>query len=151
MQHIFSQKSFFISLKIAIVVMYVLFAFFASAASLSVSPNTGVYSSGQTFTVKLNVNTSGAPINAADGTLTFNPNEISVVSVSKGSIFNLWTADPTFSNSAGTVTFSGGSPTGYTGSAGTVISITFKSQNAGAPKISFSKGSVLAPFIYTLF
>jgi len=144
MQDIIFHKTIFTSLKISLIVLCVFFASSASAASLSVSPNTGVYTSGQTFIVKLNVNTANAPVNAADGTLTFNPKEISVVSISKGSIFNLWTADPTFSNSAGTVTFSGGSPTGYTGSAGTVISITFKSQNAGSPKISFSKGSVLA-------
>ena len=87
----------------------------AEAATLSVSPGTGVYTAGQTFTVRVVVNTAGANINAAEGTLSFKPEELSVVSVAKGSIFNLWTADPSFSNSAGTVTFSGGTPTGYTG------------------------------------
>lgn len=144
MQHSLFQQNILLFLKAIILICCTFFAFTVSAASLSISPNTGVYSSGQSFTVRLTVNTSGAPINAADGTLSFNPKEISVVSVTKGSIFNLWTADPTFSNSAGTITFSGGSPTGYTGSAGTILSITFKAQNAGAPKISFSKGSVLA-------
>jgi hypothetical protein len=130
--------------KIAIVTMLFCIAQFAAAATLSVSPNTGVYTAGQTFTVKVNVNTSGAPINAADGTLTYNPKELTVVSLSKGAIFNLWTADPSFSNANGSITFSGGSPTGYTGAAGTVLSITFKANAAGNPKVSFSKGSVLA-------
>jgi hypothetical protein len=125
-------------------IFFALFISTADAATLSVSPATGVYTAGQTFTAKINVNTNGAPVNAADGTLSFKPSEISVVSVTKGSIFNLWTADPSFSNTNGTITFSGGSPTGYTGSAGTVISITFKAKAAGSPKISFSKGSVLA-------
>lgn len=116
----------------------------AHAATLSVSPATGVYTAGQTFTARVVVNTSGAAVNASDGTLSFKPSEISVVSVAKGSIFNLWTADPTFSNTNGTITFSGGSPTGYTGGAGTVISITFKAKAAGSPKVSFSSGSVLA-------
>ncbi len=116
----------------------------AFGATLSVSPATGVYTAGQTFTARVVVNTSGAAVNAADGTLSFKPSEISVVSVAKGSIFNLWTADPSFSNANGTITFSGGSPTGYTGSAGTVISVTFKAKAAGSPKVSFSSGSVLA-------
>lgn len=116
----------------------------AAAASLSLSPNTGVYTSGQTFSARVVVNTSGAAINAADGTITFNPNELSVVSISKGSIFNLWTAEPSFSNTAGTISFSGGSPTGYTGSAGTVLSITFRTKGSGTSRVNFSNGSVLA-------
>ena len=104
----------------------------------------GVYTAGQTFTARVVVNTGSDSINAADGSLSFNPRELSVVSVSKGSIFSLWTAEPSFSNSAGTITFSGGSPAGYKGSGGTIISITFRAVAAGSPKVSFSSGSVLA-------
>lgn len=131
-------------LKILFVFAAVCCASFAQAATLSVTPSTGVYTAGQTFTAKVVVNTNGAAINAADGTLTFNPKEISVVSVTKGSIFNLWTADPAFSNAKGSITFSGGSPTGFTGTQGTVLTITFKTNAAGSPKVSFSSGSVLA-------
>ncbi len=116
----------------------------AWAASISLSPATGVYTSGSTFTVQVRVNTGGAAINAADGTISYNPRELSVVSVSKGSVFNLWTSEPSFSNSAGTVSFSGGSPTGYTGSGGTVISITFRALTSGSSKVSMTNGSVLA-------
>jgi Sec-independent protein translocase protein TatA len=132
------------TVKLAAVAVLFFTAFTASAATLSLSPSTGVYTAGSTFTASVKVNTNGAAINAADGTLTFNPKEITVLGVSKGAIFNLWTAEPAYSNSAGTITFSGGSPTGYTGSGGTVISITFKANAAGSPKVSFSKGSVLA-------
>jgi hypothetical protein len=116
----------------------------AHAATLSISPSSGVYTAGQVFSANVTVNTAGASVNAADGTLSFNPKEITVLSVSKGSIFNLWTADPAFSNAAGSITFSGGSPTGYKGTNGTVISITFKAASAGNPKVSFTRGSVLA-------
>ena len=65
----------------------------AEAATLSVSPGTGVYTSNSTFTVRVVVNSGGKPINAAEGTLTFNPSELSVVSASRStSIFNLWVA-----------------------------------------------------------
>jgi Bacterial Ig-like domain/Cohesin domain len=126
-------------------VSFVLGASPALAATLSMSPATGVYSVGGTFTVSVTVNTSGAAINAADGTLSFNPRELQVVSVSRASsIFNLWTTEPTFSNGAGTVSFSGGSPTGYTGNGGTVLLITFRTLSAGSPKVTMSSGSVLA-------
>lgn len=117
----------------------------ASAATLKLNPNTGVYTVGKAFTVNVVVTTDGKPINAADGQLTFNPRELSVISASRAaSIFNLWTEEPTFSNAAGTISFGGGSPTGFKGSSGTVLSVTFKPLGAGTPKVNFKNGSVLA-------
>lgn len=121
------------------------FSYAAHAATLKLSPETGVYTVGNTFTVRVLVNTQSKTINAADGQLSFNPRELSVVSASRaGSIFSLWTEEPSFSNSAGTVSFGGGSPSGYTGSAGSVMSVTFKALGAGTPKVTFKSGSILA-------
>ena len=115
------------------------------AATLSVTPNTGVYNAGSSFTVKVVVNTAGKSINAAEGSLKFNPQELTVVSVDRSnSIFNLWVTEPTFSNSAGTITFSGGMPSGYTGSSGTVFNVTFRSASASTARVSLTGGSVLA-------
>lgn len=118
---------------------------FASAATMSLSPGTGVYQVGGTWTTRVVVNTAGKPINAAEGTLTFNTAELQVLGISKGSsIFSLWTIEPTFSNATGKVSFGGGSPAGYTGSAGTVMSVTWKAKTNGTPKVNFGSGSVLA-------
>ncbi len=114
------------------------------ASTLSLAPATGVYTIGNTFSVSVVVNTKGAPINAADATITFNPKELNVVGISKGSTFNLWTTEPTYSNSAGTVSFSGGTPSGYTGSNGTIMTITFKAVGAATARASITNGSVLA-------
>lgn len=117
----------------------------AEAATLSLSPSTGVYQTGGTFTAQVLVNTSGKSVNAADATLSFDTAQLSVVSVSRSSsIFGLWVAEPTFSNSAGIISFSGGSPTGYTGGAGAVMSVTFRAKAAGTARVSFANGSVLA-------
>lgn len=140
----YTTRALVTSLKLLVVLGAFLLASIASAASLSLSPATGVYGSNQTFTVRVVVNTSGAAINAADGTIKFSPNELSVVSVAKGSVFNLWTAEPTFSNTAGTINFSGGTPTGYTGSSGAVLNVTFRTKGSGPTKVNFSNGSVLA-------
>lgn len=131
-------------IKFALVLLFFFTASCAFAATLSLTPDTGVYTAGGTFTARVVVNTNGASINAADGSLSFNPKELTVVGISKGSIFNLWTAEPSYSNSAGTISFSGGTPTGYKGNGGTVISITFRAAAAGSPKVSFRSGSVLA-------
>lgn len=150
MNRIFSNSTFHIFLTgfvhvTAVVIMFCACAFQAHAATLKVSPETGVYTVGNTFTVRVVVNTQGKNVNAADGQLSFNPRELSVVSASRtGSIFSLWTEEPSFSNSVGTVSFGGGSPAGYTGGAGSVISVTFKALGAGTPKITFKSGSILA-------
>jgi len=118
---------------------------YAQAATMQLSPSTGVYQAGATFSVDIQVRPDGQPVNAAEGTLKFNPSELSVVSVNRNSsIFNLWVTEPAFSNSAGTVTFSGGVPSGYSGSVGRVVSVTFRTKGAGSPKVSFSNGAVLA-------
>ena len=117
----------------------------AGGASLYLSPASGTYSVGQTFSVKVRVNSGDQPINAAEGTLIFNPQEVSVVNLSKtGSIFSLWTTEPTFSNSLGTIVFGGGTPTPFSGKSGTIFTIVFKSRLPVSTQVNFSSGSILS-------
>ena len=115
-------------------------------ASLYLSPSTGTYTVGNTFLVQLKVNTGGVAINAADGTLIFDPDKLEVKKISKtNSVFSLWVQEPVFSNSVGTVSFAGGKPSpGFTGAAGTIINITFKARTSGTANVTFASGSVLA-------
>jgi len=139
------SKHYLHAVVVAVALLLLCTASAAEAALLRVSPDTGVYQVGSTFTARVQIATQGQSVNAAEGTIRFNPNELSVVSVTRsGSIFNLWVTEPTFSNSAGTISFSGGVPTGYSGSVGNVLSITFRVTNAGSPRVSFTDGSVLA-------
>lgn len=133
---------FFILGAISLQLLFVLPAF---AATLNLSPPTGVYTAGQSFTVRVRVNTQGASVNASDAQIRFNTTELSVVSVSRvGSVFNLWTQEPTFSNSTGIISYGGGSPSEYVGNAGQVMSITFRPKHAGTTNVVFFSGSVLA-------
>ena len=79
-------------------------------------------------------------MNAAEGTVSFSKDELSVVSLLKnGSIVNLWAQEPSFSNSAGSVDFSGIvlNP-GYTGSAGKILTIAFKAKAEGETSLFLS-------------
>ncbi len=117
----------------------------AAGASLFLSPPSATYAVGSTFSVKVKMNSGGEAINAAEGNLIFNPDEISIVSISKtGSIFGMWTTEPTFSNSVGNIIFGGGTPSGFTGSSGTIITIRFKAKANASSQVSFSSGSILA-------
>lgn len=131
-------------------VSFVLFLFSASPAeaadaALYMAPSNGTFVIGETFSVGVNVNTDGAAINAAEGTISFDNSVLEVVNVSSGgSVFSLWTEGPDSSNSAGTIFFGGGVPSGYTGGAGRVCTITFKSKKAGKGTARFTSGAVLA-------
>lgn len=115
----------------------------ATKASLLVSPSKGTYQVGDKFNVSVYVNSGGAPgINAAESTVTYTDN-ISVTNVNQsGSVFELWTTKPSFSNKNGTITFGGGMTSAYTGSAGKVFTVSFTALKVGSAKVAFG-GSVV--------
>ena len=118
--------------------------FFAQAADLSLAPNTGTYSVGQTFTATVRAVPNGDNINAVETVLSYNTDVLSVVSVSKdGSAFSLWTTEPTFSNSNGTIELGGGSPTPFT-STSNLVTVTFRTVAEGVGTVEFTEASVLA-------
>ncbi len=122
----------------------------AGGASLFFSPASGQKVVGDTFAVAVVVNTGGNSINAGDGSITFASDKLQVLSVSKaGSIFSLWAAEPSFSNSKGTVEFAGGIPNpGYNGSNGIILTINFKAKAAtvagGSAEVVVASGTILA-------
>jgi hypothetical protein len=118
----------------------------AAGAVLSLSPASGTYSVGDTFNVNVVLNSGGGSgVNASDGNIKFDKDYLAVKKVSHdSSVFSLWTAEPSFSNSAGTVVYSGGAPAAYKGSSGVVISITFSVLKVGTGGASFSSASALA-------
>jgi hypothetical protein len=116
----------------------------ALAADITVAPATGSYTPGQTFTVAVRVAPAGASVNAVEASLKFNPAVLSVVSLSKdGSVFSLWTTEPTFSNTAGTISFGGGSPSPFTAQSN-LLNVTFRAVAAGSGALTISTASVLA-------
>ncbi len=114
------------------------------AATLTLSPLSGPVSIGEKLSVKIMIEPGTDSVNASDGSLTFDSKFVTVDSISKdGSVFSLWTADPTFSNTDGTIAFSGGTPTAFT-SSGKILTIVFKGKAVGSAAIAFTKGSILA-------
>lgn len=116
------------------------------AATSYFSPSSGSFEVGSIFTVSVSINTKGADINNAEGTVRFPSDLLEVVSVSKsGSIFSLWVEEPNFLNGAGTISFNGGLPTpGFNGSSGKIFSAVFKAKKAGSASVLFSSVSILA-------
>lgn len=113
------------------------------AATLDFSPIHTNASVGTTFTETIFVSSTNQAINAISGTISFPPELLQVISVSKAnSLLSLWVQDPTFSNADGTISFSGIVPNpGFIGSPGRVFSIQFRAKKSGTAAIVFSASS----------
>jgi len=140
------QQTHLIAVIKTALLLFLLLGFFAfaDAANLSVSPSSGSYSAGQTFTATIQVDPAGDSVNAVEADLTFDKTVLSVVNVSKtGSVFSLWTTEPAFSNTAGTISFGGGSPTPFS-SRSTLLTVTFRTLTNGTGAVAFGTASALA-------
>ncbi len=115
-------------------------------ATLLVSPSKGTYQIGDKFNVSVYVNSGGGTgISAFESTITFTDN-ISVTNINQGgSIVDLWTSKPAFSNKNGTISFGGGVTNPYTGAAGKIFTISFSTLKAGAAKVAFG-GSLITAY-----
>ncbi len=116
----------------------------AEAATLFTRPSQASVSVGNIINVQVLVNTGGKAINNAEGTIQFPKDFLEVISLdTKSSIFSLWVEEPGFSNGIGQATFNGGAPNpGFTGSNGSVLSITFRAKKAGTASILFVNSAV---------
>ena len=119
----------------------------ASAASFSLSPATGIFTTQNNITVSVDVNTDQA-INGVEGVIQFPTDKLEVVSINKNrSIMSLWVQEPTFSNAGqfGVIQFAAIKLNpGYVGSKGNVIDIIFRVKDIGVANVSFSSGAILA-------
>lgn len=132
--------------QVSLVLLLLFLPSISSAASLVVSPRAGTYEAGSTFSVAVVVDSTDVAFNAVSGKLAFPSDSLEVISVSKlQSVITLWIQEPSFSNSAGSVSFEGIvlNP-GYKGSNGKVITVQFRAKKAGTAAISFSTAEVLA-------
>lgn len=126
------------------IIAFLLFSAFAEAATVQISPATGSYNVGQTYTTVVRVNPSGQVVNAVEATLKFDPSIVSVVSVGKeGSFFSFWTTEPTFSNSAGTINFGGGSQNAVS-SGSNLVTVTWRAVAQGSANVSVQSAMITA-------
>ena len=146
MDHIFKK------IKNCFIFFFLVFLFFipikvhAQEGSFYLSPASGNYGSGSTFNVNVLVKVQGIAINAAEAVISFPPDKLEVVQISKnGSIFSMWAEEPAFSNTKGKISFVGGVPSpGFQGNSGKVFTILFKTKNQGIAKVNFSDEKILA-------
>ncbi|MFQ6049490.1 MAG: cohesin domain-containing protein [Candidatus Paceibacterales bacterium] len=115
----------------------------ADGASLYLSPTSGTFFVGSTFDVSIFVNTGGEDVNAVEVNLKFDPKKLQVASPTTGKSFiEVWIAQPTYSNTKGTMSFMGGVPTpGINTTAGLVSTVAFRAISPGVTSVLFLDSS----------
>lgn len=132
--------------RICIIIFFLFFAHTTYAATLDFSTAQNSYSMDQTISVRVTLSSPDQSANAASGVVNFSPDKLQVVSVSKsGSRLDFWVSEPTFSNSQGTVSFTGVILSkGFTGRGGQIVTINFKPKTVGTTALSISSPQILA-------
>lgn len=116
----------------------------AQAARLIIAPSSGSFSN--TLTISVYVQSPDKSVNAYSGVVMFPKTHLEVVSLSKaGSIVSIWTQEPSFSNTNGTISFEGATfQPGFQGAKGKIISISFRPKDASEANVVFSSSQILA-------
>lgn len=118
----------------------------APSVTLSLSPTNQTVKVGSEFnaTLIVSVPTPVDTFNAIESTLQFSNSKLQVVSISKiGSVLSVWSEEPSFSNTGGTIRFSGGRTSSFSG-VGTVLTVKFRAIAVGDAALTLSSGSVLS-------
>ena len=117
----------------------------AHAATLSVIPVTSQIGIGDKITVELRIDSAGIGFNAAQATIKFPKDVLNVTSIDKsGSAFSFWLEEPKFSNTDGTITFTGGTPFGVSGASVSVLKIDFQAKSSGNGTLSVTNSAITA-------
>lgn len=129
----------------AVVLGFMVFPGLGLAATLSITLDKTAISIGDTFSATVRINSEDASVNAAQAVINFSKDKFQVVSIDKNSsVFNLWLQDPGFDNTAGQITFIGGSSSGFVGKALEALKINLKATGSGSANFTFSDAAITA-------
>jgi len=123
----------------------IIFPAISQAANFSLAANQTTFAIGDTFSVDIKIDSQDTAINAAQATLQFPKGIVNVTSIDKSSsVFSFWLQDPAFSNTDGTVTFIGGTTSGFTGKSLEALRVNFKVVGVGSASLNFTDGAIAA-------
>lgn len=116
----------------------------AAEGALFISPARGTYTIGEVFEVVVRADTDGADANAAEADIAFNPAALFVERVdTDGSVLSLWPTPPVYSNSAGTVRFSGTASGFFNAADAPLVKIMFRAKNNLPGDVHMDSGALL--------
>ena len=135
------QKFF---LLILFSVLYFMFSTDVRAQALNLKAPKTTYAVGESFQVSLTIDTAGRYVNTVSGKVIVPTDKFQILDVRYGnSIVTLWVERPKVDGAKGTITFAGGVPGGFSGSAGPILSFVIKAKAAGSGTLALQEIKVL--------
>lgn len=114
----------------------------APPVTLTLSPPSGSYAVGETFTLDMLIDSGGNDITSADIVLNYNPNVIKATGVENGGFLPQEIGDPIITPE-GVLIYSVYANPAQTGT-GLIGTVTFEALNAGTSEVIFSDNTVVA-------
>ncbi len=134
-----------IAIIVAVLAVILPQAAVAVEGALYMSPAGGTYEIGQEFEVEVMADTDGERAGAAEADISFNPAALMVTGIStERSILTLWPTPPEYSNTKGTIRFSGTAGTSYKGKEGLLVTIRFIALGNLPGDVRIDSGAILA-------
>src|SRR3989344_3586500 len=116
----------------------------AGADNLILKSAKTIYQVGDSFSVSLVLDTKGQSVNTLGATILVDKTRLQIVDVRYwSSIISLWVERPAINSTAGTITFTGGIPGGFSGSAGPILSFGVKARAEGSAAINLKDIKIL--------
>lgn len=114
----------------------------AQAATLNLSPVSGSFTVGSTFSVSVMLDSENESINTIGLSVSFPADKLQLVSPSTGnSIISIWTTLPRVDNHKGTLELQGGIPGGIKSSAAIVTTMVFRVTSVGSAVVKINDTS----------
>ncbi|MDD4931584.1 MAG: hypothetical protein PHG66_05595 [Candidatus Colwellbacteria bacterium] len=116
----------------------------ASAATLNLSADKQDFSINDDFTIDLKIDSQGVAVNAAQGTVQYPSDILELRSIDRSkSVFNFWLQEPSTATK-GSVQFTGGSTSGFSGQSLEVFKMVFRVKGVGTAPIVVADGAITA-------
>ncbi len=116
----------------------------AAAQSLFLKVPKTAYETGDSFQASLVIETGGQSINTVSGLIDIPQDKFQILDVRYGSsVITLWVDKPKIDYGRGVITFAGGIPGGFNGSAGPLLNFGLKARRVGAGTFTLQDIKVL--------
>jgi hypothetical protein len=115
------------------------------AATLELALEKNIVSPKDDVVVLVTINSEGQDVNTAQATISFPANLLEVTNIDRtDSVFTFWLKEPVYDNTKGSISFVGGSTSGFTGANLKLMHISFKVKGSGGGKLGVTDGAITA-------
>lgn len=139
----------YLKIKFTIIIFSLGFLFYlpalVHAATLELSLEKNITSAKDDVVVLVTINSEGQDINTAQAKISFPANLLEVTSIDHAdSLFSFWLQEPAFDNAKGSISFVGGSTSGFTGASLKLMHIAFRVKGSGGGRLGITDGAITA-------